>query len=138
MIAQFTVVFGINSTCNALNIIWLRLMLFRALLVLLIPNTTVNCAITYTKSRDPFYASPILCVDKARSRRTMAATEPKRPPPPKSYVPLTFMDSPHALPPRPRAQSKTQGMHLYFLHGLYLHLLHINNGNVIQCISGKV
>ena len=48
MIAQFTVEFGINSTCNALNSIRLRLMLFRALLVLLIPNSTVNCAITYT------------------------------------------------------------------------------------------
>ena len=46
MIAQFTVEFGINSMSNALNSI--RLMLFRALLVLLIPNTTVNCAITYT------------------------------------------------------------------------------------------
>ena len=50
MITQFTVEFGINSTCNALNSIWLRLMLFRALLVLLIPNTTVNCAITYTNT----------------------------------------------------------------------------------------
>ena len=48
MIAQFTVEFGINSTCNALNSIRLCLMLFRELLVLLIPNTTVNCAITYT------------------------------------------------------------------------------------------
>ena len=48
MIAQFTVEFGINSTSNALNSIQLHLMLFRALLVLLIPNTTVNCAITYT------------------------------------------------------------------------------------------
>ena len=35
-------------TCNALNSIQLCLMLFRAILVLLIPNTTVNCAITYT------------------------------------------------------------------------------------------
>jgi len=36
--------------CNALNSIQFRLMLFRALLMLLIPNTTVNCAITYTNS----------------------------------------------------------------------------------------
>ena len=50
MIAQFTAEVGINSTCNALNSIWLHLMLFRALLVLLIPNTTVNCAITYANS----------------------------------------------------------------------------------------
>ena len=35
-------------TCNALSSIQLCLMLFRAILVLLIPNTTVNCAITYT------------------------------------------------------------------------------------------
>ena len=40
-----------NSTCNVLNSIRLRLMLFRALLVLLIPNTTVNRAITYTRNR---------------------------------------------------------------------------------------
>ena len=50
MIAQYTVVFGINSTCNVQNTIWLRLMLFWTLLMLLIPNTTVNCAITYTNS----------------------------------------------------------------------------------------
>ena len=42
VIAQFNVEFGINSTCDALNSIPLRRMLFRALLVLLIPNTTVN------------------------------------------------------------------------------------------------
>ena len=47
MITQFTVEFGINSTCNAINSIRLHLMLFRPLLMLLIPNTTVNCAITY-------------------------------------------------------------------------------------------
>ena len=50
MIEQFTAEVGINNTCNALNTIRPHLMLFRALLVLLIPNTTVNCAITYTNS----------------------------------------------------------------------------------------
>ena len=50
MIAQFTAEFGINSTCNALNSIWLHLMLFRTLLVLLISNSTVNCVVTYTNS----------------------------------------------------------------------------------------
>ena len=47
VITQFTAEFGINSTCNALYSILLRLVLFRKLLVLLIPNTTVNYA-TYT------------------------------------------------------------------------------------------
>ena len=58
MIAQFTVVLGINNTCNVQNSIRLRLMLFWTLLVLLIPNTTVNCAITYTNLRDPYRISP--------------------------------------------------------------------------------
>ena len=45
----FTVESGINS--NALNGIWLYIMLFSAILyiVLLISNATVNCAVTYTK-----------------------------------------------------------------------------------------
>ena len=51
-IAQFTVVFGTNSNCNALNSmrqvqnsIWRRLVLSRTLLI---SNIMVNCAITYT------------------------------------------------------------------------------------------
>ena len=49
VITHFTVESGINSTCNALNDIWLYIILFRALLVLLISNATVNCAVSYTK-----------------------------------------------------------------------------------------
>ena len=49
MIAWFAVVFGINSTHNAVNCTWLRLMqLLSVLVVLLIPNTTAKHAITYT------------------------------------------------------------------------------------------
>ena len=48
MIARLAVLFGINSTRNATSSTRLRLVLLRASLVLLIPNSTANRAITYT------------------------------------------------------------------------------------------
>ena len=48
MIPRLAVLFGINSTRNATNSTRLRLVLLRASLVLLIPNSMANHAITYT------------------------------------------------------------------------------------------
>ena len=56
--------FGINSTRNATNSTRLRLVLLRASLVLLIPNSTANRAITYTY----YYIPPPLTVHFSMTR----------------------------------------------------------------------
>ena len=53
MIAWLAVLYGINSTRNGTNSTRLRLVLLRASLVLLIPNSTANRAITYTNRTLP-------------------------------------------------------------------------------------
>ena len=53
MIAWLAVVLGINSSCYTGNFNWLHLVkLLPALLMLLIPNTTVDHAILYTNMID--------------------------------------------------------------------------------------
>ena len=73
MIAWFAVVFGINSTHNAVNCTRLCLVqLLSAFLVLLIPNTIANHAITYTNA--------IACRSTFSSFKCLlGGTTPKRP-----------------------------------------------------------